>query len=87
MKPAEKRGFNIPFLNTIHKEILDVTYLCNMDQEVRHLNQIPTIRYWEFVSFDEYKMIIKVNFTDPLYVSSTEDKDELSIVLLDPFYF
>ena len=47
----------------------------------------PELQDWNVILFDNYKIEIFLNFTNPVYVSSSDDQDELQIRVKEPLFF
>ena len=47
----------------------------------------PELREWSVIQFDNNKMEIFLNFSNPVYVSSSDLQDELTIKVKIPFFF
>ena len=47
----------------------------------------PKLQDWNVILFDNYKMEIFLNFSNPVYVSSSDEEDELQIKVKEPFFF
>jgi len=45
-------------------------------------NKIPELLNWKIEKFLSTHMIFRINLSHPLYVSSSEDRDELTIRVL-----
>jgi len=81
---------NLTSLNQIKEEVLNITYFCNVKPDIRksQLEQkIPVIDDWEILEFTEYALVLKLNFTNKLYVSSAIEKDLLGIEVLESRIF
>lgn len=71
-------------LNLIKQKILNVTYLSNVQVNDQTLNQkFPKMESWEFLSFTNLEISLKLNFSNALYVSSSPVKDVLTVQVID----
>ena len=69
-------------MNDLRYEILEVNYMSNFEEDdsVPKNDQIkPFLKGWNFVSIGQNKMILKLIFENPIFVSSFEKKDILNI--------
>ena len=64
---------NSSVFELLRKEILNVTYFCRIDPET--VAQLPEMVDWYVLNFTEYQLILKMNITNMLYVSSGQLKD------------
>ena len=64
---------------------IDISYINNNDGEC--ISTTPELIDWYITKFDNYKMDIFLNMTNPVYVSSGDIKDVLSVRVLNPFFF
>ena len=66
------------------EDFLEIKYTSNIDgcTTIR-----PDLQDWSIITFDNYKMEIFLNFSNPVYVSSNDLQDELIIRVKEPFLF
>ena len=70
--------------------VFDIRYLCMIDQSQAtpsELQKMPKLRNWWVQNFTESEVILKLNFTNPLYVSTGEERDILRITFEQPSLF
>ena len=66
------------------EDFLEIQYTSNIDgcTTIR-----PELQDWSIITFDNYKMEIFLNFSNPVYVSSNDLQDELIIRVKEQFLF
>ena len=72
-------GFNFDI-----NEFLNVTYTSSMKNE--NPNK-PILRNWTISELSLTELILKLNFTNELYVSSEFVPDSIQIMMVSPYYF
>jgi len=70
---------NITWFNIYKENIINVTYYTNVKPSEDSKTPIPTLFNWEIKNLTDYNLIIQLNFTDPLYVSSFPKKDLIGL--------
>ena len=64
--------------------ILYIQFNNNIQEEDKEKEQvIPELFDWQFLNVTNENMLIKLNITNPVYVSSFERKDSIDIFFLD----
>ena len=69
----------LELLNRYKEDVFEVSYATFVTNDIGEEERIPVLHHWYIGSFNELNMTMKFNFTNPLYVSSQERKDELQI--------
>ena len=59
----DMENMNLTLLNFNKDVFLNLTYHTNVPKDYE---KYPTLKSWKFMSFDQYKMGIKCEFTNPL---------------------
>ena len=66
------------------EQFLEITYV----GEANGCTAItPELEEWFITSFENNKIEIFLNFTNPIYVSSSDEKDEIRVKVKEPFIF
>ena len=73
--------FNLTLANISNDFWFDLSYLTNV------IENPPQMLDWKVYDFTETKIGFKMNFSDPLYVSSAEKIDTIQLSLLQPQIF
>lgn len=58
-----------------------LSYKCKQDPSLADKNT-PRLESWSIKEFGPLRMTIKLNFTNPIYVSSFDGKDEMTMKFL-----
>jgi hypothetical protein len=78
----ETKGLNLTVLNGVKNKLMKVNYYCLI--EIDDKTTKPELVDWLILEFNSYRMVIKMNFSDPIYVSSSADlKDLIGIDILN----
>jgi len=83
-------GLNITVLNELKDRILNISYRSNaLDLEVEEGDKIviPEMSEWSITNFTRYDLRLKFEFLNPLYVSTYDGKDRMTIRFLNPHLF
>ena len=76
---------NLTSLNLIKDNILELKYTSQLSKDNQN---VPKLQNWLFKNFTEWKLILDLNFTNTLYVSSESGlSDIISIKVLENVLF
>jgi hypothetical protein len=79
IKDLESFDLNLESLNIIKNLILELLYHSNLDVEN---SKRPELTSWEIIEYSYYELKLRINITNALYVSSTNEPDRLKINIL-----
>ena len=68
----------------MREQVLEITYESNLFNQSSP--NIPFINDWIFKEFTKRKLVLEINFTNPLYVSS-DSSDSFSVKFTNNSYF
>ena len=86
LHPLSNYGHDIASLNVIKSDILQVDYKCKASLNEQN-ETLPELLDWNFLNFTTEYIIIKLNFSNPIYISTYEEKDKLDVTYLHPDIF
>ena len=61
----------------LSESFVDISYLSNVDNRCSSIR--PAMKGWFVTRFESDKLQVFLNFTNPLYVSSSDISDEINI--------
>ena len=72
-------------LNLLKEKIIDVSYYSFVEpDEFTPASKVPALKAWSFTNFTSHHLVLQLNFSNPLYVSSsTTDKDQVSLEIMN----
>ena len=79
---AELKSDNLRLLK---EDFLDVKFKSNLDGGCSPL--APDLVDWYVTKFDNDKMELFLNISNPIYVSSSDVQDEIKVTVKNPFVF
>lgn len=71
----------------LKEEFLDISYVSNIDANGGCSPLIPVLEDWYINEFTNTKMVVALNFSNPIYVSSGDIKDELKVTVKNPYIY
>ena len=70
---------------SLKEDFLEITYVSHQEGNCTPLR--PALVDWYISKFTNYQLEVFLNFTNPLFVSSSEVQDEISVRVKNPYVF
>ena len=74
-------------MNKNQTEYLQINYTSIFALSAKTNESVPIVNSWKFNSFTKEEMIIDLNFSNPVYVSSQQVKDYLDVKVMNTSIF
>ena len=73
--------------NLKESSLLEINYKTMVEPNGKCAQKIPVLVDWFITNFDNFQLEIFLNLTHPVYVSSEEERDQISIRVNNPHLF
>mmetsp|Transcript_2427 Transcript_2427/g.3710 ORF Transcript_2427/g.3710 Transcript_2427/m.3710 type:complete len:159 (-) Transcript_2427:1666-2142(-) len=87
MQEYASMGLDLEIINELKGNLIELTYQTEGAKMAEYSGPIPELEDWAILNFTSYSLVLKLNFSDPLYVSTFGVKDTLEIGFPTPLFF